>query len=197
MESAQVNSANEQINVKDSLSVSNSTEKDNDPTLALLNTFAQNLQKKIEGNLSFGSRKEQRWKLQVDKIGDKQYAFKSYDCQTKFTYDGKTVAINSLLKWNASEIDNAFRVMNVLNSTIYEHEKNPNGLNMDYSDGKKFMLDGNSIVSWFNIPESTDSTQVKQKYFDLALINKRLPQSSDKKAQNENMKFLLDYLNSH
>jgi len=60
MESAQVNSANEQINVKDSLSVSNSTEKDNDPTLALLNTFAQNLQKKIEGNLSFGSRKEQR-----------------------------------------------------------------------------------------------------------------------------------------
>jgi len=107
------------------------------------------------------------------------------------------VAINSLLKWNASEIDNAFRVMNVLNSTIYEHEKNPNGLNMDYSDGKKFMLDGNSIVSWFNIPESTDSTQVKQKYFDLALINKRLPQSSDKKAQNENMKFLLDYLNSH
>lgn len=111
-------------------------------------------------------------------------------------YDGKNVSINSLLKWPASEISNSFRVMNLLNSTIHENRKNPNGVNLDYSDGKRFTLDGESVISWFNV-EGNDSSEAKQKYFDLALIGQRLPQSSDKKAQKENMKFIIDYLNNY
>ncbi len=48
MEAVQVKSVNEQMDIKESLTISNTTEKDNNPTLVLLNTMAKDVQKDIE-----------------------------------------------------------------------------------------------------------------------------------------------------
>jgi hypothetical protein len=197
MEAVQVKSVNEQMDIKESLTISNTTEKDNNPTLVLLNTMAKDVQKDIEWSWSLSSRKSERWNLQVKQIWEWQFIFESYNCQTKFDFDGKNISINGLLKWPASDITKAFRVMNLLNSAIHEHRENKNGVNLDYTDSKKFILEGDSIVSWFNVPGAADSSEAKQKYFDLPLIRQWLPHTDDKKAQKEDMKFIVDYLNNH
>ncbi len=188
--------SNDQTEQQKPLAVLNNAEKENNPTLVLLNTIAKDVQKDIEWNFSLSSRKSERWNLQVEQVWKTEFNLKSYDCQTKFSYDGKNVSIGGLMKWPASEISSAFRVMNMLNSATHENQKNPNGVNLDYTDGKKFTMDGDSIVSRFNVPGGADSSEAKQKYFDLALVGHLLPHKDDKKAQKEDMEFLLDFLNS-